>query len=77
MSEKTIQTIYDEDLPKLLSSLGLKDDFDNGRIRCSFCGEIVTKDNLLTIFSDGKEIKFSCNKESCRSNISKNNEQSS
>lgn len=74
MSEKTIQTIYDEDLPKLLSDLGLKDDFDNGKIKCNFCGETVTKDNLLTIFSDGKEIKFSCNKESCRVKIPKDNE---
>lgn len=74
MSEKTIQTIYDDDLPKLLSDLELKDDFNNGEIKCSFCGEIITKDNLLTIFSDGKEIKFSCDKESCRVRIPKNNE---
>lgn len=74
MSEKTIQTIYDEDLPKLLSDLGLKEDFDNSKIKCNFCGETVTKDNLLTIFSDGKEIKLSCNKESCRVKIPKGNE---
>jgi len=73
MSEKTIQTIYDEDLPKLLSDLGLKEDFDNGRIKCSFCGDVITKENLLTIFSDGKEIKFSCNKESCRGKIPNSN----
>lgn len=73
MNEKTIQTIYDEDLPKLLFDLGLKDDFDNSKIKCNFCGEVITKDNLLTIFSDGKEIKFSCNKENCKGKIPKNN----
>jgi len=77
MSEKEIQTIYDEDLPKLLADLGLKEDFDNGKIKCDFCGIVITLDNFFSIFSDGKRIKFSCNKENCRAKISKENDKSS
>ena len=62
MSEKEIQTIYNEDLPKLLTDLGLKEDFDNSKIKCEFCGDTITLENFFSIFSDGKKINFSCNK---------------
>jgi len=73
MSKKEIQAIYGEDLPKLLTDLGLKEDFDNGRIKCDFCGETITLDNFFSIFSDGERIKFACNKENCRIKVSKEN----
>lgn len=73
MSEKEIQGIYDADLPKLLADLGLKEDFDDGKIKCDFCGEIITLENFFGIFSDGEKIKFSCNKEICRVKIPKEN----
>lgn len=63
---KEIQGVYDEDLPGLLKDLGLKEDFDNGSIRCAYSDEVVTKDNFLCIFSDGKEIKFVCNNQLAR-----------
>ena len=77
MSEKEIQAIYDEDLPKLLTGLGLKEDFDNGKIKCEFCGDIITLENFFSIFSDGEKIKFSCKKEDCRVKVSKENDKSS
>lgn len=66
MSEKEIQAVHDYDLIKLLENLGLKEDFDNGKIKCTFCDEVINFDNLYSIFSDGKEIKISCNKENCK-----------
>lgn len=77
MSEKEIQTIYDEDLPKLLTDFGLKEDFDNGKIKCDFCDDIITLENFFGIFSDGERIKFSCKKESCKVKVSKENGKSS
>jgi len=77
MSEKEIQAIYSEDLPKLLTGLGLKEDFDNGKIKCEFCGETITLENFFSIFSDGEKIKFTCNKEDCRIKVSKENAKSS
>ena len=66
-----IKGIYDKDLPKLLEDLGVKEDFDNGRIRCAFSNEIVTMNNFLGIFSDGQEIKFVCDNEIARENLAK------
>lgn len=58
-----IKGVYDEDLPGLLADLGLKDDFDNGKLRCAFSDEVMTMANFLGIFSDGQDIKFVCNNE--------------
>jgi len=77
MSEKEIQAVYDEDLSKLLTDLGLKEDFDSGKIKCAFCGDIITLENFFSIFSDGEKIKFSCKKEDCRVKVSKENGKSS
>lgn len=71
-----IKGVYDDDLPKLLEDLGLKDDFDNGRIRCAFSNEVVTMDNFFGIFSDGQEIKFVCNNEVAKARWSELNQQS-
>lgn len=77
MSEKEIQAVYDEDLLKLLTDLGLKEDFDSGKIKCAFCGNTITLENFFSIFSDGEKIKFSCKKEGCRVKVSKENGKSS
>jgi hypothetical protein len=68
-----IKGIYDEDLPKLLEDLNLKDDFYSGKIHCTFSNEIVTMKNLLSIFSDGEEIKFVCDNEIARASLSELN----
>ncbi|MBU3918841.1 hypothetical protein KKC63_02975 [Patescibacteria group bacterium] len=69
MREKEIQAIYDDDLPQFLANLGLKENFDNGKIKCEFCGDIITIENFFGIFSNGKTIKFCCKKEKCKVKI--------
>ena len=66
---REIKGVYDEDLPKLLEKLGLKDDFEQGKIRCAFSNEVVSMDNFLGIFSDGQEIKFVCDNEIARAKL--------
>lgn len=73
MGEKEIQTIYDEDLPQFLAQLGLKEEFDNSKIKCEFCGDTITMENFFGIFSDSKEIKFCCKKEICKAKVYKSN----
>jgi hypothetical protein len=68
-SVKEIKGVYDDDLPQLLEKLGLKDDFDGGRIRCAFSNVVITFDNFLSIFSDGQEIKFAADNEVAREKL--------
>jgi hypothetical protein len=71
MKTHEIKGIYDKDLPKLLEDLGLKDDFESGKIRCAFSNEVVTMENFLAIFSDGQEIKFVCDNDIGREQFEK------
>ncbi|HEY4474065.1 MAG TPA: hypothetical protein VI957_02805 [Candidatus Paceibacterota bacterium] len=66
---REIKGVYDDDLPKLLEKLGLKEDFEQGKIRCAFTNEVVSMDNFLGIFSDGQDIKFVCNNETARAKL--------
>ena len=70
MADQRIQGVYDDDLPGLLVELDLKEDFDNSKIKCAFCGDVITMKNFFGIHSDGKDIKFYCNKEVCRVTVS-------
>ena len=56
-------------LAKTVGKLGLKDDFEQGKIRCAFSNEVVSMDNFLGIFSDGQEIKFVCDNEIARAKL--------
>ena len=60
MDENKINIIYDEDLHDLLSKLWVLEDILKGKKKCKFTGEIITIDNLYTIFWENNEIKFVC-----------------
>lgn len=63
--KKRVDAVYDDDLLELLDSLELKNRFLHGKLTCAFCGEIITWDNLHSIFPDSGSVKFSCTKSDC------------
>jgi hypothetical protein len=60
-----IHAVHSEDLEDFLAKLGLLDDFNAGKIQCSSCGTVVTKDNLAFIFPSQGQVKFLCSAASC------------
>ncbi len=66
-----IKAVYDKDLSKLIEDLGFKNDFENGHIHCIFSNVIISKNNLLSIFSDGKEIRFVADNDTARAKLEK------
>jgi hypothetical protein len=68
-SKHELTGVHDSDLPRFLADLGLWEDFEAGRITCAITGEVVTLDNLLSIYSDGQEIKFACNSPEARAHL--------
>ena len=60
MNKKNLNTVYDDDLIKLLVNLGLKDKLDNKELKCKFTGEIITFENLYSIFPESGDIKLVC-----------------
>jgi hypothetical protein len=60
-----LNAVYDDDLLDVLRELGVEKDFLNHRLKCAFCEDTITWDNLYSLFPDSGAIKFSCDKPEC------------
>jgi hypothetical protein len=68
MTKKTItklKAVHDIDLEGLLDSLGLSSSLRAGKLKCAFCKEVITFENLHSIFPDSGAIKVSCSNPDC------------
>jgi hypothetical protein len=64
-TRKKFKVVYDSDVPKLLSSLGLLEKIERGEITCKNCNNKITIENFNHLrFTDGKFDLF-CNKNDC------------
>jgi len=70
-SKKDIEAIHKHDLRAMLQSLGLLEDFDNQKIRCQFCNDIIQENNFGAIYTEDKKIMFSCSKLECFNKLPK------
>lgn len=61
----TIKAVHDDDLLGLLESLELLNKFNAGKLKCAFCDETISHENLHSLYPDGGTIKLVCNKPSC------------
>jgi hypothetical protein len=60
-----LQAVHDDDLEQVLQSLGVYNDFVHGRLRCAFCKDVITLQNLHSLFPDSGAVKASCTKPDC------------
>ena len=67
-NRKKLNFLYDDDLLPVLEKLGIKDDFLNGKLKCSICGNVITMDNFYFLYYEDR-VKIGCNKKSCVNNI--------
>ncbi len=63
--DANMKFVFDNDLEKYLRSLGVLEDIGSGRTTCRYCGDVISKNNLMAIVPEGSDIKFVCNKPSC------------
>lgn len=55
-----LNAVHDDDLIALLKSLNLLEKIKNGEVKCKFTKEIITLDNLHSIFPEEGTIKVVC-----------------
>jgi hypothetical protein len=70
MQRHTITAVHDDDLESLMKSLGLLWDFENGKLKCAFCGDPVDRANLYGLFPDSGAIKTACSRAHCVAQLS-------
>ena len=60
-----IRAVHDADLEPLLQKLGLLEDIENGNLRCSFCGRVLTFDNFGGVYKENDQLKSFCQETKC------------
>jgi len=60
-----IKAVHDDNLIPLLKNLGLYDGLMAGKIKCKFCREAVTLDNLSAVVPDSGNVGLACDKPRC------------
>lgn len=64
-TKSIISAVHDDDLVGFLDSLGVLSDVKRGEVRCKFCREIISLDNLVAVFPESGDIKFVCDRPGC------------
>ena len=60
-----LKAVYDNDLELLLKNLEIFSKFKAGEIKCTFCKDVMTFENLHSLFPDSGAIKMTCSKPDC------------
>ncbi|MDC0571059.1 hypothetical protein OAO52_04060 [Flavobacteriaceae bacterium] len=55
-----LNAVHDNDLITLLKSLNLLEKIKKGKVKCKFTKEVITLDNLHSIFPEEGTIKVVC-----------------
>ena len=55
-----LNAVHDDDLIALLKSLNLLEKIKKGEVKCKFTKEVITLDNLHSIFPEEGTIKVVC-----------------
>jgi len=63
--KKTLNAIHERDIEDFLEKLGIKEDFNNNKIKCKFCDAIVNKENIYSLFRESGAIKLVCDNPKC------------
>lgn len=58
MDNSTIKSIHDDDLVEFLKKLKVYDDVVSGKVKCKFTNQIITLENLHSLFPESGAIKF-------------------
>ncbi len=62
---KKIEAVFESDLSQVLEDLELIEKFNASALKCTFCGDIISRDNLQYIFTRSNRIVVSCNGSQC------------
>ena len=61
-----IKAVYSSDIDAFLARLGALEQFNQGKIVCKYCEQVITRNNLYAIIpTPDKTVDMCCNKPDC------------
>ncbi|MFA6080883.1 MAG: hypothetical protein WC741_00565 [Patescibacteria group bacterium] len=70
MTTNKISAVFDTELEKVLVDLNLWDDIQQKNLKCYFCQNLITLENIQYILPIKNKIRIGCNKPKCVLKIS-------
>jgi len=64
-NESAVKAIFEDKFHLFLKNIGIYDDIQNGTIKCKFCGDTITFDNIASVFPESGSVKVVCDKPEC------------
>ena len=69
MEKKKLHAVYERDMKEFLKSIGILQDIEDKKIKCRFCSELITMENIAAVFPENNEISVCCSKLDCYENL--------
>jgi hypothetical protein len=60
-----INAVYEEDIPGTLEAMGLREEYESGRLRCTICGQSVADGGLGAARRSGSRFQVACRRLDC------------
>ena len=61
----SLKIVHDEELSSFLGKLEMLSDIKLGKVKCKFCRDIISLENINGIFPEENLIQISCDKPEC------------
>lgn len=65
LPKESLQAVFDDDLQAFLEGLGLWGRLQRGDLRCKFCKEAITVENLHSLFPQSGQVQLVCDRPDC------------
>lgn len=65
LPKEKVCAVHDQDLEKILDGLCILNKFKHSELKCKFCNNTITFNNLHSIFPQSGSIKLVCNSPNC------------
>ena len=69
LERNTLLAVHESDLESYLESLGLLHDIRAEKVKCKFCGDLLTLDRVAAVFPLGGSIKVACDRPTCQAEL--------
>jgi hypothetical protein len=67
--KRFINAVYGDELDKLLLNLNEFERVKQGKAKCKYCSQIITKENIVLLFPESGDVKYVCSSPDCMSKI--------
>ena len=65
MQKHKLQAVHDDDLLEFLDSLHLLRDIEARRLKCHYCGTVITIEGLHSLYPESGQVRIVCNRSDC------------